>query len=179
MPEDRGLLLLVFDGDSVIVPNAFGTTEDKTWPHIVANGKTYQNLARHESTAAKVFTRIWQAIELHPRWYILQIGQWSQNHEVIREFEWNLRAIIEELNPRDIKVCLVTPGIQIHKRFNINDYCHVLRKMSGIYKTEFLDLNHLMSLVEKPDEWYGSDGIHFNENGFAKVAKLFNERIEL
>lgn len=173
--------MIVFDGDSVISPTGFGIAEELTWPHLVAAERTYTNLGKNESTAAKCLMRLWQAIELNPSWYVLQVGQWSQNHETLSEFEKNLRQICEEWNQRDVKIVLVTPPIQIEKRFNVTAYIEVLHKLSKIYKTFFVDLHQYMNAIDNPEERLINDisKCHFNPLGFSKVAEYFNQSIDL
>ena len=172
--------MIVFDGDSVVLQGGYAITPQKCWPHLVANGREYKNAGVHMSTAKDCHARLPQVFELNPKWYVLQIGQWSQNHEDVSTFEHYMRQICEEMNLRSVRVVLVTPGVQILDGFNVIPFVTALEKLSRIYKTGFVNVHQwiLKSGANLPDLVCDDHSkCHFNETGSELVAQCFNRSV--
>ncbi len=176
--------MIVFDGDSTIAAGVHGVPEDKTWPYMLSKSipALYVNMAKSESTAARCYLRLWKAIQHNPKWYVLQVGQWSCTQEPIDAFEHYVRLIIEEMNQRECEVLLITPPFTLKReRFSADPYRRKLLELAKIYRVNYLDLygyirdsGHSLDVAEL----FTPDGAlcHFNESGHRFVYELFAQK---
>lgn len=163
--------MIVFDGDSTLVFEDFGTPEASSWPHLLAanRGHEYMNIAKQQSTAAKCRTRLWKALSLDPDWYVLQVGQWSAANEPIDDFERHVRYIVEFSKIHAVQPCLVGPPASV--QWNTEEYSFLLRRLSTIYSVPFIEL-----VSNSEVTWFIDDFqmCHLNEYGCRQIADIFN-----
>lgn len=169
--------MIVIDGDSVAIgAEGSGLPPQKKWPALLgaSRGLPVENYATNKATARACLLRTWKIIAKHPLWYVLLLGQWSQNHEPIEDFERDLRRIIERMNISGIRVCLMTPPVEVA---DLKPYLHVIRRCALIYRTELLDLRAYLERDLPDGTWFANDGTvlcHFSEIGALKVLGYFD-----
>lgn len=172
--------MIVFDGDSMMCQKGYGITPEHHWAHLVADGRTYENIGVHMSTAEDCAKRLDVALDHYPQWYVLQIGQWSQNHEPLSTFEHQVRRICEYMNLERVRTVLVSPAPQILDGFDIEPFVVILKKLALIYRAGFVNLYDAMK-DSQIDNLVCNDHskCHFNEEGHRLAAYEFNRRIAL
>jgi hypothetical protein len=166
---------IVVDGDSVAVVTSSGVPESQKWSALLAasRGKVVRSLAQNKSTARDCLLRMWRVFALRPSWYVLLIGQWSQNHEPLNEFKAYTRQIIESMHLRQINVCLMTPPTAVGE---LEPYLAVLRRCAAIYRCGLMDLHRHMAGAATP-EWFDNNSsvpCHFSAYGAQKVVEFFD-----
>lgn len=174
--------MIVFDGDSVVLQKGYGIDAEKSWPHLAAKGIPYVNVGVHMSTAHDVHERLTGTLDFKPDWYVLQIGQWSQNHEELSTFEYFVRKICERVNLKGVGIILVTPCVQVIEGLDPKPYVSVLEQLSKIYRTQFVNT---YTMLEKGGPTIDSlvvddhSKCHFNEAGAILMAEYFNRSVNL
>lgn len=171
--------MIVVDGDSVAKAIRKTVTQN-AWYDYVARSRNTEvvSLCKESSTARDCFFRLYRLKELKPDWYFLMIGQWSQNHETLEEFEMFTRKIIEAV---PAKVCLITPPRRITYLGEIENYVYILRKCSKIYRTALVDLfaemqTYPMKMKGEIEQWLEIENVtcHLNGEGNRRLGELFD-----
>jgi len=169
---------IVFDGDSV--STHFGFKPEDGWPYLVA-GSSGVNLSTYKSTAAICLARLPQAVELHPRWYVLQIGQWSHNHEPLDEFSRNVGAILTEIRARSIRACVVSPPLS-PRPWHLGPFVDALCTSASIHGALYIGLlDHMLALPDtEAAQWIRPDEsrCHFSRYGHLRMAQMFSKSME-
>lgn len=175
--------MIVVDGDSVAVGEHEGKALDYSWPQLMAAGagKPVKCLARHQSTAYDCLLRMPRALGYKPDWYVLQIGQWSQNHELMEDFERYTRQIIERARLAKVRVILVTPPWQLHAELDVWEVLSILRRLQRIYQVDLVDVHACFVDVGKQSEddlralydGMGTVNCHLSFKGAVQVAEMF------
>lgn len=159
--------MIAVDGDSVAIHN---------WPEALgeARGMRVLKFAENCSTARQCAIRSWRVLSARPKWYALLLGQWSQNHEPLAEFERCIRIAIEVMLGHGVRVCLITPPTEVADLF---PYRAVLHKLNTLYRIGLLDLYEHLQRAPIADDWFEVDGTvrcHFSKLGALKVVEFFN-----
>jgi hypothetical protein len=168
--------MIVVDGDSVAHMSAAHPLAAYRWPHLLGKSRSAPcvSLAQNRSTGRDCLLRTWKAMQHRPKWYVLLLGQWSQNHEPINEFEANLRAVIERMHLAQISVCLMTPPVSVGY---LPPYLDVIRQCALIYRTGLMDLWSHLQRSDVTGEWWENDSTvkcHFSAIGAQKVIEFFD-----
>ena len=166
--------MLVVDGDSVAHGVLPETKAIQTWPYRVAealhDGVTV--LASSQSIAADCVKRLPRVYDLHPSIYLLQVGQWAQNHEPLKDFIPAIHTICWEMAVRSIGVVLISPP---HQFTVLCDdfwrYVSVLRESAQAMRLgKFVDVTDVTGL-----QCYDNDGssvvCHYSPAGAEEVAR--------
>jgi len=146
------------------------------WPNLLgrSRGVPCVSIARNESTARDCLIRAWKVFSHLPSWYVLCLGQWSQNHEPCAEFTSNLRMLIEAMHRRSIRVCLMSAPVDLG---NLSPYRAAMADCAMIYRTGFLDVYAYLSSDSVDSSWWEVDGsvpCHFSALGARKLIGYFD-----
>lgn len=169
--------MIVVDGDSVAMVSDTGVPSKHKWPMLLGDQRKMpvESIALAQSTARDCALRVWRVIAKRPKWYVLCIGQWSQNHEELHDFERYVRFAIEECVTHGIQVCLVTPPAEVT---DLLPYLKALHKCHTVYRIGMVDLYERLRRERAPAEWFELDvsvHCHFSHAGAMNVVKWFNE----
>jgi hypothetical protein len=107
--------MIAVDGDSVAMVTETGVPIKHKWPQMLSEtrGQPVETFAHAQATARDCALRIWRIAARRPKWYVLMIGQWSQNHEPLAWFDRYVRICIEEMLMRGVQVAIVTPPAEV------------------------------------------------------------------
>lgn len=169
--------MIAVDGDSSAMMTETGIPIKHKWPYLLGDnrGDKVECFARQKSTARDCMLRAWRVISRRPSWYVLMIGQWSQNHEHEVQFEHYVRAIIEEMHLHGVRVCLMTPPTEVT---DLDPYIRVLHRCSLIYNVGIIDVFERLRQDSADDTWFEGDSsvrCHFSHLGATNIIRYFNE----
>lgn len=170
--------MIFIDGDSLAFVADDATARFK-WPILIgeATGMTVHSEATHKATAAICLERAWKAIEREAKWYVLCVGQWSQNHEPLKDFQGNIRAIIELMHANSVKVVLMTPTRNIGCSA---EYVDVMYKLAAVYHASLCDVHGRTSELPRDDPFFTNDGFvrcHPSSDGHRKICDWLLEDV--
>lgn len=169
--------MIAVDGDSVAMMTETGVPIRHKWPFLLGEerGLPVESFARPQSTARDCAVRLWRIIAKRPRWYVLCVGQWSQNHEELPDFERYVKFAIETMLTHGIQACLVTPPVEVT---DLMPYLATLHKCQTVYRVSVVDVYERFQRERAGADWFENDSTvpcHFSHLGAQNVIKCFNE----
>lgn len=160
---------IVVDGDSVAMVDT--QHPEDCWPTMLGEilGAEVEVLAQPESTAEDCSKSIDKVIDKDPDFYVLQIGQWSQNHEEPGELFAAVSDAIHWAQFSGIKVILVEPPTKVSEQ-----YQSILDALGDCGRTFRICGYVPLSQVDLKDCFIPGQTVpcHFNKLGARMVANM-------
>lgn len=165
--------MIVIDGDSVAEAVRPGVLLEDTWHQRLgaSRRKEVLCLAQLQSGVTECLERARAGRCDTARWYILQAGQWAQNHEPIDTFFKSLKALVSLLYEKRVRVCLTTPPHQRRRFADLTPYRYAIMETAATYATAFVDFD---SITHAWPEEFWEGFCHFSTLGNAVLAAHFD-----